>query len=543
MLRQLKQTASRDTLTVRVESRWLHPSQSARKNVQCGIVIAVERESAVRAFVPAHRKFLGHHYTTPGADLTRTTRINLDNPSTSLLSFVREDSDEAGPSGVRDRTGEPVILEHVVHAQALHSDKPVPIGETVCDLQLVLAPQVTDATMYTTEPLDGLPSIGAAFGLARYRTSGATKGRQCGVQVARILDLLTFARSEEGFQSHVDADSGAGMLGNLHVAQVARHDQVPFARVLFEREGFDLALGRPVQLDADRADMLHSEPITIEPDAIAMRREEDRRVATTRLEPGIARSLAQLDTPEEVLVCGVEAAKRGLRATEIESRIVRIGRTLGLVARRLRGVANRGSSGFPRSLSLGESGVVQPTMRLQHRGQFALLVRRGPKPVHESTAHLSALLRLDVTSHGGFRDVPDRTSVVAPTPQRRQSRAERRKLLPQNARRVTLQPIDDLGDGARRIALDKEVDVIGHYLRREYLDVVGSSLLAEQYSKPRRDRRIQHGAAVLRAPHKVVLEREHGAGILGVSLHNSEYTPDLYLNQPYSTEGGVSAVA
>src|SRR4030095_4514163 len=58
--------------------------------------------------------------------------------------------------------------------------------------------------------------------------------------------------------------------------------------------------------------------------------------------------------------------------------------------------------------------------------------------------------------------------------------------------------------------------------------VLGGNL-AEQATQPLTDRRFQHGPAVLRAPHEVVLEREHRPLVLRVPAHPITIQPsDIY---------------
>ena len=52
-------------------------------------------------------------------------------------------------------------------------------------------------------------------------------------------------------------------------------------------------------------------------------------------------------------------------------------------------------------------------------------------------------------------------------------------------------------------------------------------------------RTFQHGATILRAPHKVVLETENRAGILGVLRHAENYTSCAYLFQPKKGEAAI----
>ena len=75
----------------------------------------------------------------------------------------------------------------------------------------------------------------------------------------------------------------------------------------------------------------------------------------------------------------------------------------------------------------------------------------------------SRLLFGDIASHGCFRHTPYTRYEIAPTPQRRQLRAQKAKLLPQDARGIALELCRNLGRRQSRIALDKEMHMVRHH--------------------------------------------------------------------------------
>ena len=76
----------------------------------------------MRAKVPTLSQRLGHNDATPGALLGCSARIHDHDFRPGSFSLAAEDVHEAGPAGVGDCTSERVVLEHVGHAQAFHSD-------------------------------------------------------------------------------------------------------------------------------------------------------------------------------------------------------------------------------------------------------------------------------------------------------------------------------------------------------------------------------------------------------------------------------------
>jgi hypothetical protein len=87
-----------------------------------------------------------------------------------------------------------------------------------------------------------------------------------------------------------------------------------------------------------------------------------------------------------------------------------------------------------------------------------------------------------------------------------------------NAAGSSFEAIDDLGDAKRRVGFDKQVNVIRHDLDGMKPHAVFGGDLGEQRLEPRINRLRQDRATVFRAPHDVMLQRKHHAGVLCVSI-------------------------
>ena len=161
----------------------------------------------------------------------------------------------------------------------------------------------------------------------------------------------------------------------------------------------------------------------------------------------------------------------------------------------------------------------------------------GGDQLHRS----GALLRFDVASHDGLGHGANRTGIVATAPKRRQAGTQRRELLAENTAGTAFDPVDDLSHAQRRVRLDKQMHVVGHYLHRVdgYAMLLGG--LNYQFLEPGINRSDEHLTPVFRAPDEVVLQAENRSGAGSVSWfggHSAYYTGARYI-----AIGSVASVA
>src|SRR5262249_15773973 len=88
----------------------------------------------------------------------------------------------------------------------------------------------------------------------------------------------------------------------------------------------------------------------------------------------------------------------------------------------------------------------------------------------------------------------------------RQTGPQRFEFIPQEAAGSALESVDYLGDGARRVGRDEEVNVVGHHLHR----VDGESVLSGHGSDDRLEagikRRCRHQPCLTWGANEVILE-------------------------------------
>jgi hypothetical protein len=95
-------------------------------------------------------------------------------------------------------------------------------------------------------------------------------------------------------------------------------------------------------------------------------------------------------------------------------------------------------------------------VRLQGDAEFSPLIGVREQSVLECLAHgLLPLLLGDVLLDHGRADLPERTGIVRPTPERGESRPQGGELGTQDTRGVALQSVDDLGNTEGRVGLQR----------------------------------------------------------------------------------------
>ena len=114
-----------------------------------------------------------------------------------------------------------------------------------------------------------------------------------------------------------------------------------------------------------------------------------------------------------------------------------------------------------------------------------------------------------------------------------------RKLLSPDMGGVAIQATDKRSRCPGWIALDEQVDMIWHDLQRVNYQPILGSLLAQQSLQAFRYGPDEHGAAIFRTPHRVVLQREYRPSVFPVCGHDPRYMP----TSNHKGGSGASAVA
>ena len=149
-----------DQSRVALEVRRPRPGlESAFEDIPRRILVSMQGQPAMRTDMPAIAQLLGHWLVTSTAVLGCPVRIHSHDFHAGSFSLAAEDVHETGPAGIGDCTRQRVVLEHVGHIQALHSDQAVQPDQFQSYLVVMLVPQVADTCMQNTDPVRSLSAI------------------------------------------------------------------------------------------------------------------------------------------------------------------------------------------------------------------------------------------------------------------------------------------------------------------------------------------------------------------------------------------------
>src|SRR5215471_15530333 len=273
------------------------------------------RQPAYRTFMPALRKRLGHRRSAY-ARLTGSTRIHLHQLSPGARSLVPELGKERVPSGVVDRAGQHSARKSF-DVEVFHRDQPIVFDQPAAEMMMKGSTLVSDFTVRLGHQCGGLAAAVAAALASGKPTLGAAQVCQPAPEVPGIVDLLAIRKRHKAVQSDIYAD----ILGRLRQRDTVALDgktYVPMVHVSLDRNGFDLTLDRPVQLDLDETSALDPQLAVIEQSAaIAVGRKGDAVVPPERTEAREAGLLAASYPSEERLEGLIQPAQHILTAGEV----------------------------------------------------------------------------------------------------------------------------------------------------------------------------------------------------------------------------------
>ena len=496
--------------------------------------------------MPALAQLLVYLASASAAFLTCVPGVDPHNPDTGAFSLVLQLAQEAAPRDILNRTGQPVVLDHPLDVQVLHSDQPVTTRQVQRHLEMMLAPQIRNASMRLGQLLHRLAPVLSPQLLPADRTLLAPQLGQCVLEKPRILEVLAIGRGQEVLQAHVYADGRirAGLDNNS--AQVAGKDGVPAIRLALDPDGLDLALDLAMYLDLDEADRMDAQLAVHQLDAIAVGGKLDRSELGRRLEARIPGLLTAFDAKKERLERFVQPPERGLATAGVEFGERGVGGPqLGELGR-LVAVVDVLAVPFPSDLLPTQCVVVEAPVEVERELQAASLIAVGVEQKLKGAFHaLLSLLIFDVFLDGGLAGGPDSSSVIAARPEGRKPGPQAGELLPQDVRGVSLEPIRYLGHTKNGVGLDKQVHVIGADAHLVNLDLKLLGLLPQKPFEALFDPAFQDRPSILRTPYHVVLEGVDGPTISSISsFHALDYiiVYDIVKAIP-ERSGGASSVA
>ena len=235
----------------------------------------------MRTLMPPIEERLWDDRSASATALAGPSRIHLHVGDAGALSLAPQRQQEAVPTGIADRTGQPAAPEHLCDVQAFGGDEPEPTDQFQRDVTMMLLPEIPHPRVDLPQPLDRLAAVLAPEFLAGDGAALAPQLRQCVLEIPRVGLLLALRGRQERFQADIDPDRRLVGGEDRDVGQFAREDDVPFVGLPLEGDGLDLALDLAVEVDPDLPDILDEETFAVQPDAVAV-----GRIRRCRIDPG-----------------------------------------------------------------------------------------------------------------------------------------------------------------------------------------------------------------------------------------------------------------
>lgn len=488
-------------------------------------MITLLRQATLWAIVPAVTQGLSD-LCAADAQLACPSWIDHQHLAPGAFSLGAKYLLKPGPSGISNRPGQPSVPEHPLDVQAFRSDQAVATNQTNSHLVVVFLAKVGHTGVQLGHLLAGLAPIAPTLLLAGKTPAQPAQFRQFLLEEPGIGDRLALTGGEEVRQADINSNLGMHPLRDVQFAQITGQNNKPLAALPLDAQGLNVTLPRTVELYTDCADVLKAQTIAGDSATITVRGEFEAVKEIPALESGKpCLGSLRLHPAEEIGVRLFEAAHGGLRCAEVDAGVKGVCELRSLEPARLLGVLDRLARQLERLDALGKAFVVQPAVRLQRNRQFTLLVGVGEEAVFECLAHgLPPLLVLDVPCHNRTGNRPNRPGVIAATPKRWEPAPQFGKLLAQHPGSEPLDPVDYLSDTQCRVTFYKQVDMIRHDAEVVDGHVQFATLLVNQADKPLLNLPGENRAAVLRAPHNVVLEAENCTSVFAVSgFHTALY--------------------
>src|SRR5271165_5904554 len=272
-----------NTLSAKADSFFEHPAywrgcaQLARsrpgtlKDVLGGILVSIHHKAA-SASVNAFSQRLENVLAARGADLARVVRGHLSYFTTSLCNFVCEYGDEARPCYVGNRSSKSVVPDHPLDVQAFHSNPAVARDQVVGNFVPVFSAEISHSSVQPIDLSTLLCPVASTLLLASKRSLRTPQLRQIAFKKTRVGNLFSVRSRRELSEPNVQTDSRKHVWDLDRLRNFASHHHEPFVGFTLKAKSLDRSLNLTVQTDANLADVLHSQSVVFEPNAVAVAR-------------------------------------------------------------------------------------------------------------------------------------------------------------------------------------------------------------------------------------------------------------------------------
>jgi hypothetical protein len=469
-----------------------------------------------------NRQTFWNHPPAPAARLGRVGRVHGNDLDTSTFSLVFKHLPKLSKPGIMRGERQVSVAVHEIEGEVFDSDQVILSHKACADLVKIIRSLISHLFVQAGNTPVGFSLAAAPLHLSRSVTLQAAQFRQVIPQPMWIFNQLTRRKSSQTVQANVNANLSAS-LGKtfFRIGQFEHQANVPlFANPLDDR----VLDNRPVRDSSvvahpHFAHALHVErstPMYILAQLASITVGVFNAIETAAtFETRKARLFPRLQTAKEGSKRLIQASQEVLQAgcVDLPQRIGVISAHISKV-RPLRSVTNP----LPR-LSIGsdpllEGGIVsQPGLPEQKVQLFRLLAIRAKEVLVRAKHNLTRLLHLDISLDSFLGDVTDWAHVVASTPHVRQSGTQLGKLLAQYPGCIPLELVGKALGRFIRVALDEQVNVVGHDFKRLNHYIQFLSFLIQQGAQFLGNLADQHFAAVCGTPNEVILQRVNTACI------------------------------
>ncbi len=134
------------------------------------------------------------------------TRVHSDNLMPGTCSLCTENIEERAPTGVHDGFCKMVIFDHIIDSQVFNDNPVIAFGIGLGCLEMVISPLSIDLQVRLCYVLSSLTASMTAFLTAAQLALFASQGFLRRAIEARVLYRVPFRVSQEGFETHINAD-------------------------------------------------------------------------------------------------------------------------------------------------------------------------------------------------------------------------------------------------------------------------------------------------------------------------------------------------
>jgi len=482
-----------------------------------------------------YRQRFTNYLATAGAFLACVLWVNQCHSAASFFRFAAQDSDKATPACITDTACQPAVLDHPFDVQVFRSDVAVPIDQITSDLVVHVPAGVSHLGVQGRHTLLCFLPSGTTSLCPRELAAPSSQFLQVRFERSATSKMLAVTGRDKLFKANVNsyAFRAGSCLGFLNLNCKA---DVPLSVFPNDLALLELSFGYlSVPSNSDSSDVLKAK-LSVDdfaPTTVARHRIIERVESVRAFESRATILSASLQVGEESLASLLKLPKRLLGRSKIEFCIPRIVFSLNLEPSRLLAIRPGRSGSFPTQITAVESSVIEPAVRLKARRKLTPLAGVGEESELERLDQLLTRLIFNVFANGSLANVAYRPGVVAASPESRYSAPERRELPPEKSGRATLKRIHDACWRCSGISLNKQMNVIRHYLPCMNCPVVFRSNFIEYFVESASDVVNQNRSSILRAPNQVVLQAEDCGSIFSVSVAHASilYRSQLSINR------------